>query len=84
MPRAKKAAETWDYEASVEQVEAIITNLETGDLPLADIFEQFEKAVTELKKCDTFLQEKQQQAYQRIVERLMQAENVAIYDDKVK
>lgn len=62
MPRAKKAAETWDYEASVEQVEAIITNLETGDLPLADIFEQFEKAVTELKKCDTFLQEKQQQA----------------------
>lgn len=62
MPRAKKTAETWDYETSVEQVEAIITNLETGELPLADIFEQFEKAVTELKKCDTFLQEKQQQA----------------------
>lgn len=62
MPRAKKAAETWDYEASIEQVEAIITNLETGELPLADIFEQFEKAVTELKKCDTFLQEKQNQA----------------------
>ena len=39
--------------------EAIITDLETGDLPLADIFEQFEKAVTELKKCDNFLQEKQ-------------------------
>ncbi len=31
-----------------------------------------------------FRQEKQQQAYQRIVERLMKAENVTIYDDKVK
>ena len=70
MPRAKKSADTWNYEASVEQVEDIITNLETGDLPLADIFEQFERAVTELKKCDNFLQEKQQQA-QLLIETLM-------------
>ena len=69
MPRAKKSAENWNYETSVEQVEAIITNLETGDLPLADIFEQFERAVTELKKCDNFLQEKQQQA-QLLIETL--------------
>lgn len=69
MPRAKKSAKTWDYEASVEQVEAIINDLETGELPLADIFEQFEKAVTELKKCDSFLQEKQQQA-QLLIETL--------------
>ena len=69
MPRAKKSAENWNYETSVEQVEAIITNLETGDLPLVDIFEQFERAVTELKKCDNFLQEKQQQA-QLLIETL--------------
>ena len=69
MPRAKKSAENWNYETSVEQVEAIITNLETGDLLLADIFEQFERAVTELKKCDNFLQEKQQQA-QLLIETL--------------
>ncbi|EKV02892.1 exonuclease VII small subunit [Leptolyngbya sp. PCC 7375] len=69
MPRAKKSDNNWNYEASVEQVEAIITDLETGDLPLADIFEQFEKAVTELKKCDSFLQEKQQQA-QLLIETL--------------
>lgn len=69
MPKAKKSAKTWDYEASVEQVEAIINDLETGELPLADIFEQFEKAVTELKKCDSFLQEKQQQA-QLLIETL--------------
>lgn len=70
MPRAKKSDNNWNYEASVEQVEAIITDLETGDLTLADIFEQFEKAVTELKKCDSFLQEKQQQA-QLLIETLL-------------
>ena len=70
MPRAKKSTEAWDYEASVEQIEAIITDLETGELPLAHIFEQFEKAATELKKCDTFLQEKQQKA-QLLIETLM-------------
>lgn len=69
MPRAKKSAETWNYETSVEQIEAIITDLETGELPLADVFEQFEKAVAELKKCDGFLQEKQQQA-QLLIETL--------------
>ncbi|MEM7065244.1 MAG: exodeoxyribonuclease VII small subunit [Cyanobacteria bacterium P01_B01_bin.77] len=69
MPRAKKSAKAWDYEASVEQVEAIINDLETGELLLADVFEQFEKAVTELKKCDSFLQEKQQQA-QLLIETL--------------
>ena len=73
MPRAKKSAETWNYETSVEQIEAIITDLETGELPLADIFEQFEKAVAELKKCDSFLQEKQQQA-QLLIETLMPEE----------
>ena len=70
MPRAKKSAETWDYEASVQQVETIINHLETGELPLTEIFEQFEQAVAELKKCDTFLQAKQQQA-QLLVETLM-------------
>ncbi|MEM8613371.1 MAG: exodeoxyribonuclease VII small subunit, partial [Cyanobacteria bacterium P01_H01_bin.105] len=69
MPRAKKSDKTWNYETSVEKVEAIITDLETGDLPLANIFEQFEKAVAELKKCDSFLQEKQQHA-QLLIETL--------------
>lgn len=69
MPRAKKSSETWNYETSIEQIEAIITHLETGELSLVDIFEQFEKAVTELKKCDIFLQEKQQQA-QLLIETL--------------
>ncbi len=74
MPKAKKSADTWNYETSVEKVEAIINDLETGDLPLADIFEQFEKAVTELKKCDSFLQEKQQQA-QILIETLLPDES---------
>ncbi|MBT9313720.1 exodeoxyribonuclease VII small subunit [Leptothoe kymatousa] len=74
MPKAKKTADNWNYEASVDQVETIIAELETGDLPLAEIFQQFEKAVTELKKCDNFLQEKQQQA-QLLIETLSPAES---------
>ncbi|MBT9315698.1 exodeoxyribonuclease VII small subunit [Leptothoe spongobia] len=74
MPRAKKSADNWNYETCVTEVEAIITNLETGELPLADIFEQFEKAVTELKKCDAFLQAKQQQA-QLLIETLVPDES---------
>ncbi|MEM9806766.1 MAG: exodeoxyribonuclease VII small subunit [Cyanobacteria bacterium P01_D01_bin.56] len=74
MPRAKKTADTWNYETSVEQVEAIIAELETGELPLANIFDQFEKAVTELKKCDGFLQEKQKQA-QLLIETLLPDES---------
>lgn len=74
MPKAKKTADNWNYEASVDQVETIIAELETGELPLAEIFQQFEKAVTELKKCDNFLQEKQQQA-QLLIETLSPAES---------
>lgn len=70
MPRAKKTADTWNYEVSVEKVEAIITELETGELPIAEIFQQFEQAVTELKKCDSFLQEKQKHA-QLLIENLL-------------
>ncbi|NIS38444.1 hypothetical protein GWN91_04650, partial [Candidatus Saccharibacteria bacterium] len=31
-----------------------------------------------------FIQTKKQQAYQRIIDRLMKAEQVAIYDDKLE
>ncbi|MEM9151771.1 MAG: exodeoxyribonuclease VII small subunit [Cyanobacteria bacterium P01_F01_bin.3] len=52
----------WSYEATLEQIETITQQLETGELPLADVFEQFSEAVTALQQCDRFLQEKQKQA----------------------
>ncbi|PSN17933.1 exodeoxyribonuclease VII small subunit, partial [filamentous cyanobacterium CCP5] len=46
---------------AVAQVEALIQQLESGDLPLEDIFSQFEQAVTTLQQCDSYLTEKRQQ-----------------------
>jgi exodeoxyribonuclease VII small subunit len=57
-----QSTEDWNYERAIAQIEATVVELEQGELPLADIFEQFEQAVTELRRCETFLTEKQQQA----------------------
>lgn len=65
MPRAKKTPalpDDWSYEDTLGRIEAITGQLETGDLPLADVFEQFAEAVGALQQCDQFLQTKQQQA----------------------
>ncbi len=53
--------ENWNYEATVAQVETIIQQIETGELELADVFEQFAAAVRYLRQCEAFLQERQQQ-----------------------
>jgi exodeoxyribonuclease VII small subunit len=51
----------WNYEATVNQIEEIVTSIETGDLDLAELFSQFEIAVSQLNQCETFLQNKQAQ-----------------------
>jgi exodeoxyribonuclease VII small subunit len=51
----------WSYETTVTTVESIITDLESGHLPLAEVLSQFEQAVKALQDCDAYLQEKQQQ-----------------------
>lgn len=53
--------ENWNYEAAVAQVEAIITQIEAGELELEEVFEQFTVAVEYLRQCEAFLQERQQQ-----------------------
>mgnify|MGYP001794821594 CR=1 FL=1 len=65
MPRTKKPAplpEAWNYEQTLSRIETITHQLETGELPLAEVFEQFSEAVGALQQCDRFLQEKQAQA----------------------
>ncbi len=54
--------ENWSYEQTLSQIETITHQLETGELPLAEVFEQFSEAVTALQQCDRFLQDKQKQA----------------------
>jgi exodeoxyribonuclease VII small subunit len=49
----------WNYEESVTQLEAIIEQIESGNLPLEEVFVQFEIAVEHLQQCETFLQQGQ-------------------------
>jgi exodeoxyribonuclease VII small subunit len=53
--------EGWNYEAKVAEVERIIARIESGDLELQEVFDQFASAVEYLRQCEGFLQERQQQ-----------------------
>jgi exodeoxyribonuclease VII small subunit len=55
---AKK--QNWKYEEAVAKVEAILAEIEGGDLELAEVFSQFEIAVESLQQCDRFLTEQQE------------------------
>lgn len=52
---------SWNYEATVTQVERIIKQIEQGELELAEVFDQFTSAVEYLRQCKLFLQQRQQQ-----------------------
>jgi len=53
--------ESWNYEATVAEVEQIIKHIEAGELELAEVFEQFTTAVEYLNQCETFLSQRQRQ-----------------------
>ena len=53
--------ENWRYEAAVAEVESIISRIESGELALEDVFEQFAQAVESLGQCEAFLTERQAQ-----------------------
>lgn len=50
-----QSSENWSYEATIAQIEAIITRIELGELELEEVFEQFELAVSRLQECEAFL-----------------------------
>ncbi|MEM8638862.1 MAG: exodeoxyribonuclease VII small subunit [Cyanobacteria bacterium P01_G01_bin.54] len=45
----------WNYETAIAEIETILSQLESGDLPLEAVFSQFETAVGQLKACEAFL-----------------------------
>lgn len=51
----------WNYEAIVEEIEAIVAQIEAGDLELDAVFEQFARATRYLNQCEQFLATRQQQ-----------------------
>lgn len=60
-PVADPLNQDWSYEATVKEIESTIAQIESGDLDLADLFNRFEAAVHQLRKCETFLVERQRQ-----------------------
>jgi exodeoxyribonuclease VII small subunit len=52
---------SWRYEATVAEVESIITRIEMGELDLAEVFDQFSTAVEYLRQCEAFLNQQQRQ-----------------------
>lgn len=52
MPKRKK---TWNYEATVAEIEEILEQIEFGSLPLEAMFEKFAIAVEHLQECEAFL-----------------------------
>lgn len=54
-------AKNWNYEATVNHLEKIIDEIESGQLELAEVFEKFSWAVAALQECEQFLTEKKKQ-----------------------
>lgn len=48
-------SDPWNYESSVAHIEAIINQIEMGEMELAEVFQQFAIAVEHLHHCETFL-----------------------------
>lgn len=60
-PNDRSLPENWHYESAVSEVNQIIQQIESGELDLADVFEQFNAAVTRLNQCEAFLNHQQSQ-----------------------
>ena len=45
----------WNYETAIASIEEMINQIESGNLPLETVFEEFEVAVQEINQCEQFL-----------------------------
>jgi exodeoxyribonuclease VII small subunit len=55
MINSQRQQSDWNYETTVDRIEAIIDRVESGELPLEEVFEQFSVAVECLQECESFL-----------------------------
>ncbi|NEQ39248.1 MAG: exodeoxyribonuclease VII small subunit [Okeania sp. SIO3I5] len=51
----------FDYEETVINIEEIISEIESGELTLQEVFEKFSLAVADLQKCEVFLTQGEQE-----------------------
>lgn len=65
----------WNYEETVAEIEAIIHRIESGELPLEAVFEQFGAAMDYLKQCDRFLS-KGRENMELLIETLEESDDI--------
>lgn len=53
--------DAWNYEATVKKIEDITARIESGELELAEVFDEFAAAVEYLNQCEAFLSQRQKQ-----------------------
>jgi exodeoxyribonuclease VII small subunit len=51
----------WKYEAAVTRVEEILSEIESGELELSEVFDRFAVAVESLQQCEAFLSTQREQ-----------------------
>lgn len=51
----QSAKQLTNYEATVTEIETIIREIESGHLPLEQVFDKFALAVEHLQNCEAFL-----------------------------
>ncbi len=73
---AWQPTDNWSYEAAIAEVETIIQQIESGELDLSEVIEQFQTAAHTLKQCDAYLTQKQNQV-ELIIEELSDLESPA-------
>jgi exodeoxyribonuclease VII small subunit len=59
-PAAGEADATPDFEASIEELEALVERLEQGDLPLEEALHSFERGIALTRQCQVALTDAQQ------------------------
>ncbi len=76
-------ADPWRYETAIQDIEITIRRIESGELDLEDVVEQFQIASQTLQTCRTFLQQKQAQV-DLVIEQLSDPEPAMSAEDLVE
>ncbi|NND65014.1 MAG: exodeoxyribonuclease VII small subunit [Gammaproteobacteria bacterium] len=74
--KGKSKTQTIDFEASLNELEQLVEQLEKGDLPLEESLQQFERGVQLTRNCRDALKSAEQKVAQ-----LMDTNGLAVDDD---
>lgn len=56
-------SKAWNYEETVTRVEGLISQIESGELNLSEVFGQFTTATKHLQQCKEFLDRQQKEIH---------------------